>query len=484
MRHAAILVLLAGLVAASNWGPDVTIDTGSVSAFAVTADTTGRLWSAVASGSHVRLLTSTDAGASWQVRLDHDAGSAVVDIELAAGWGARNAIYLPYVAAEGDGDLWLLRLDWNDTAATALPIAVGPDTVDNFSLTLDHDRAYYLYCITANEHRAGLTGTFSRSTDFGATWEPGQSWWNAHDPQVLYVTGSSVHCVWRYAQDGTQIHHQISRRYAAPGTWEPHRVVARGDYLRWDPRIAEVDTLPERNAAMWLYYTMGWRDSTRTDIRFRNGGNDGRDWGAERTWSSPYCDEWLVDIATDRWTRGGMASVAYNFGGRGSEDSTVVRWRWAAAGEPAWWSGAQTVSDRRVNATVTACRPRVLYAPHTPLALPLVFFAGYDPAGARGLYCDAPWFAEPGEAEPGAIVAAPQPARGRVRFALAAPETGRYALAVYDALGRQCWSGERAVQQGAILGLEWDGRGEPAGSYFVIVRGPGRAWRTQLTLVR
>jgi hypothetical protein len=82
------------------------------------------------------------------------------------------------------------------------------------------------------------------------------------------------------------------------------------------------------------------------------------------------------------------------------------------------------------------------------------------------------------------VAVTPQPARDRARFALAVPEPGRYTVTVYDALGRQCWSGARAMQQGATLELEWDGRAEPAGSYFVVVRGPGRAWRTQLTLVR
>lgn len=484
MRVIAVVVLLAGTALAYNWGPDVVIATGALDAFAVTADSTGRLWVAVGSASRVRLLCSTDAGATWQQRLDHDAGSAVLDLELAAGRGDVNAVFLPFLSSAGDGDLWLLRLGWDDTAAAILPVAVGPDTVDDFSFALDRDVAYYLYCVTANEHRAGLTGFFSRSTDFGATWEPGQSWWNAHDPHVLYITGSTVHCAWRFAQDGTQIHHQISRRYAAPGSWEPHWVVARGSYLRWDPRLAEVDTLPERDAAMWLCYTLGWRDSSRTDVRFCVGGNDGRQWSAERNWSSPYHDEWFADVATDRWHPGGIPSLACNFGGRGADDSTVVRWRWTSAFEPAWWSDAVTVSDRRANTFVNACRPRILYAPHLPLALPLVFFAGYDSTGARGLYCDAPWFAVAEPPLPGPLRAAAGTRRGRVEFAPVAPEAGTYELAVYDALGRRLWRGTQVAECGAILRPGWNGRTGSAGTYIVVVRGAGRTWRTRLTLVR
>jgi hypothetical protein len=479
-----LLAFLAGTGVAGTWGPDVLIDTGALGAFAVSADTTGRLWAATGAGSRLRLFASTDAGATWQLRLEHDAGSALLDLELCAGWGEVNALYLPFLASSGDGDLWLLRLGWDDTAAVVLPIAVGPDTVDDFSFALDHDHSYYLYCVTANEHRAGLTGFFSRSTDFGATWEPGQSWWNAHDPQVLYVAGSTVHCIWRFAQDGTQVHHQISRRYAAPGSWEPHRIAARGDYLRWDPQLAEVDTLPERLARMWLTYTLGWRDSSRTDIRFAVGGNDGRQWGAEHNWSSPYHDEWFAGIASDPWTPNGMTGLVYNFGGRGAGDSTVVRWRWTSAFEPEWWSDAVTVSNRRANAAVPACRPRVLYAPGTPLTLPLVFFAGFDSAGARGLYCDAPWFAEPGPPQPQPIVATPNPARGRVEFALAAPEPGRYELAVHDALGRRLWFGAQTAARGSELRPGWNGQDSPAGNYIVVVRGAGRTWRTTLTLVR
>jgi hypothetical protein len=260
--------------------------------------------------------------------------------------------------------------------------------------------------------------------------------------------------------------------------------VAVGDYLRWDPRLAEADTLPERHAAMWLCYTLGWRDSSRTDVRLRVGGNDGRQWGSEQNWSSSYHDEWFADVATGPGSAGGSTSLVYNFGGRGPGDSTVVRWRWSGALEPGWWSNGQTVSDRRANAAVPACRPRVLHAPHTPLALPLVFFAGYDSAGARGLYCDAPWFAEPGSEAPDPVTVSPNPARGRVRFTIAAPEPGGYLLAVYDALGRQHWAGSATVARGQALEMDWGGAGEPAGSYVVLVRGAGRQWRTMLTLVR
>ncbi len=480
---AALLVLALGAAAAGlNWGPDVAVDTGRLGAFAVSADSTGQLWAATGAGSRLRLLCSSDAGASWQTRLEHDAGAAVTRVELAAGWGERDAAYLAFLTEAGDGDLWLLRLGRDDTAAAVLPIAVGPDTIDDFSFTLDHDRRYYLYCVTANERRDGLTGFFTRSTDFGASWEPGQSWWNAHDPHLLYVTGSTVHCVWRFAQDGSQIHHQLSRRYGAPGTWEPHRVVARGGYLRWDPRIAQTDTIPERAARLWLVYTRGWRDSSRTDIRFAVGGNDGRPWGDERNPSDPYRDEWFADIATDRWTPHGMASMAYNLGGRGPADSTVVLWRWASAYEPAFWSEPVRVSDRRASAGVPECRPRILYAPNTPLALPLVFFAGYDPVGARGLYCDAPWFAAPGAALPVAVT--PNPARDRVGLAFAAPAAGRYTLAVYDCLGRQRFFVARRAEAGAALRLEWDARGAPAGSYVAVARGAGRQWHAMFTLVR
>ncbi len=478
MHFVPAVLLVVGSAVAANWGPDVAVDTGPVSAFGVSADSTGRLWAATAAGRRLRLFSSGDAGASWQLILEHAADAAVSQVELAVGWGGRSAVYLAFLTAENGGDLWLLRLDWGDSVAVMLPIAVGPDTIDDFSFAIDRCRYYYLYCLTANEHRPGLTGFFSRSSDFGESWEPGQSWWNAHDPQLVCLAGASVHCVWRFAQDPTQIHHQFSRRYGASGSWEPHRVITRGGYFRWEPRLAATDTVPERLAQLWLVYTQGWRDSGRTDVRLRTSGNDRPAWGEETNWSDPYRDEWFADIVADRWTRNGMVSMVYNRGGRGPDDSTAVYWRWAAAWQPAWWSAGQPVSDRRVCATLPACRPRLLYAPRTPLALPLVFFAGWDSAGARGLFCDAPWFA--GTVTPAASAVL---VRDRLQLEFAVPAPGRYDAAAYDVLGRCVWR-NLAVAASDRLRVEWSCQSFPPGRYTVVVRGPGMCERRTVAVAR
>jgi hypothetical protein len=133
----------------------VAVDTGSVTAFDVEADQLGNAWVAVAdSANTITVYRSTDWGRTWEGRLGIQATSTVTELKLLHGVGDTNFLFLFFLEQSSSGDLWLARARPESLAGDVLPVAVGPDTVDDFSATLDRDSFYYVYCLYANERRA------------------------------------------------------------------------------------------------------------------------------------------------------------------------------------------------------------------------------------------------------------------------------------------------------------------------------------------
>ena len=485
---AALLVLLvAGSIASAGfWGSEVLVDSGAVAAFDATADSAGVIWAAIAYPDNaVGLYRSDDFGSTWQGHWTMQADSAVRQLQLLARRGNSSFLYLFILQAGNGGDLWLARVDMATAGAVLAPVTVGPDTVDDFAAAADRDDHHYLYCLYANEHRTGRTGTFTRSLDYGATWESGTDWWNAWDPCVSYTTGSTIHCAWRYALDGGEIHYSFNRHYGTSGYWSPHRVVSDSSADQClDPVVVQADSSPESQAAVWVFYTAGQRDSALRDLHYAASANGGGDWTAGPPLGELLRDEQQACLAADPSGPNDFVSLCYSSGNRQQGDTVSAWWTCTNSYDLDGWLKPVKVS----RFPLAALAPKLVYAPHAPMRLPCMFYSEQAEAGPWGVRFAAPWLAGDSCADdPTSPATWPNPSIGPVQLGATVTEAGRYSLVVYDAAGRlaaslfdgwlepgpQFWTWDRKSQTGTTI---------PAGTYFVRIKGPGSSFSRRLVL--
>jgi len=470
------------------WDSEVLIDSGAVTAFDVTADTAGGIWVAIAYPDNaVGVYYSDDFGSTWRGHSAVRADSAVRQMQLLSGQGDFSALYLFLLEAGNNGDLWLARIRPDSVGTGLVPVAVGPDTIDDFSATLDRDAHYYLYCLYANEHRTGRTGTFTRSLDCGTSWESGTDWWNAWDPCISHTTGSTIHCVWRYALNGGEIHYSYNRHYGMSGYWSAYRVVSSGGDQCFDPVVVQADSSPESQASLWTFYTVGRRDTAVLDLQYSVSWNGGWDWAPGLPFGDPLRDEQQPSLAADRTGPGGYASLCYRYGSRQPGDSASVYWTRANSHALDDWLTPVKVNRH----PVAGLAPKLVYARHAPMRLPGVLYSQQTEAGPRGVWFAAPWLvADSKDATPADVPGCwPNPAVGAVRISANVTKPGNYSLAVYDAAGRRVVSLFQGRLEPGQRFWTWDrnsqGRTrEPAGTYFVRLVGPGLSTVRRLVLLR
>jgi hypothetical protein len=370
-----------------------------------------------------------------------------------------------------------------------MPVAVGPDTVDDFSVALDRDDHYYLYCLYVNEHRAGRTGAFTRSLDYGVTWEPGTDWWNAWDPCVSHTTGSTIHCAWRYALNGGEVHYSFNRHYGMSGYWSSYRVVSDSSAGQcFDPTVVQADSSPESQAAVWVFYTVGRRDTSVLDLQYSASSDGGSDWTAGQPFGDPFRDEQQPCLAADRSGPNNYVSLCYSSGNRRLGDTPAAFWTCANSYDLDGWLKPVNVS----RFPLAGLAPKLVYAPHAPMRLPGVFYSEQKEAGPWGVRFTAPWLASSRAPAPDSESLAPSswpnPSTGPLRFSATVTGPGNHSLAVYDAAGRlvtllfQGW-----LQPGPQF-WTWDrksrsGRRIPAGTFFVRLKGPGSCFTRRLVLL-
>ena len=479
-----VWVLLAGLAL-----PDagvVPVDTGVVSATAASADGSGRIWVAAAGAdTRVRLYRSDDFGLTWAERLSFSAGAGVRQMELFFASGDSSFGYLFFLDDISAGDLWLLRFFPDSAPGELLPVAVGPDTVSDFSVAADSSRHYYLYCLHANELRAGRNGEFTRSLDFGRTWELGQPWMNCADPHLAYGKGSTIHCVWRFAATGREIHYERNRYYGMPRRWDGYVSLTGKDRWCRDPVVCRADTGDEWNNPVWLAWVSGRRDSSLPDVVTAESPDGGSNWQAGPVYGEPWQDEWAPDLAAFPGSPGGYVWLAFDIGG---QDKAGVHYTGAATLDLWRWAKPRNASERR-SSVLEGCRPRIVCAPGAPRQWPGVVYAGYD----SGVYFSAPWLMdgqENGGGVPGSgarFVGNPKPKTQNPKsalvgrpFLLAPGVAGAYRVRVYDAAGRV----RRLLYSGPLSAggreFTWDGNnddGQPVGcgTYMVVATGPATA---------
>ena len=470
------------------WGSEVVIDSGAVAAFDATSDSSGVIWAAIAYPDNaVGLYFSTDYGSTWQGRWAMRADSAVRQVQLLAGQGDSSFLYLFMLQAGNGGDLWLARVRMDSAGDNVVPVAVGPDTIDDFSATLDRDGRYYLYCLYANEHRTGRTGTFTRSLDYGKSWESGTDWWNAWDPCISHTSGSVIHCVWRYALAAGEVHYSFNRHYGMSGYWSGYRIVSSEADNCFDPVVVQADSSPGSQAAVWVFYTVGRRGTATLDLQYSASWDGGWNWAQGQPFGNPLRDEQQPDLAADRSRPNDYVGLCYTSGNRASGETTAV-W-WSCANSLALTEWLDPVKVSRV--PVAALPPRIIYAPHAPLRLPAVLYSEQSEAGPLGVRFAAPWFSTPQTPSPGSESPAtslwPNPSAGAVRFSATLTEPGSYSLCVYEASGRLVTDLFRGWQTAGQQSWTWnrkssDGRRMPTGTYFLRLNGPRTVISRRLVL--
>jgi len=455
-----LLTLLAVLGAAGvGEGRGAAVVSGPVSSFGAATDSAGTVWVAVAwPDARLQVLRSDDRGGSWSSLAWVPLDSVARQVEVVVGRGDSGRVFVFYLSAANEGDLWAVALDPENGEWRRSTVSVGPDTIDDFAVAVDWDTNYYLYCLFANEQRTGLTGHFTRSRDFGRSWEATQDWWNCWDPCLAHTAGSTVHAVWRDAESGRRIYYTSNRHYGAAANWGQLHSVGTGTGRSFGPVVVQSDTLPEWFSTVWVFYAVGRRDSSMTDIEFAFSTDGGWSWQTGLTLDSSFGDEWLVDAQV---SRGGSAvDICYYYGGKGPNEPTAVLWRCGSSLDPGFFSAAVKVSDVRCEPRADGCRPRVVQLPGAVPHGPGFLFSRFGP---EGVWFSSPFGGKPDTASRPAIAGRPNPFRAGtcVRLAVADDPCGH--VAVFDALGRPV----RVVRDGRWDGRDERGRRVPAGAYLL-----------------
>ena len=462
----AMLVPVAGAAF-----PETTIDSGPVTAISATvAVDAGVRLALVRLDDTVRLLRSSDFGRSWQPERQLALGSPVRKLQLLAPEFDSGTFYIFLLTSANGGDIVLWRVG-PDTTSALLPVSVGPDTIDDFSAAISPEQRYYLYCVSANEHRTGRTGSLVRSGDHGASWGIGTDFWNCWDPQLLATNGSVLHAVWRYAIGGTQIHHAFNHHYGAPRYWSTTRIIVSGPNPVASPLVVLADTGGDYWSTAWTFYTVARHDTMSREVEYAWSPSNGDWWSTKHPLGNTFVEQWPADAAVDPNGPGGFAGVCYFSGGIRSDDSLDLYWQSANIYDPQRWTRPVKLNHERVTAAV---RPKLLYVPGSPWRGPLVLYA--DIYGV--LHGTATWIDEddsPAPAESAALAGLPSCLRAGSRLTVAIPGPGRYSVTLFDAAGRvgatlhagELTSGNHDFALPALA----------AGTYFVRFTGPATATR-------
>lgn len=357
------------------YGIEIPIDTGPVLAFASTASPSGKLFACLSGPDTVlKIYRSDDAGSTWEKLLGIPLRALVIQLEILTPKPDSGYIYVFILDQTDAGDLWLLRINPNLSGWETIPVALGSDTIDRFTVAMDKSPNYYLYCLYVNQRRMGLNGKFTRSLDCGLSWETPQDFYNCLDPSLYFGSGSVLHCIWRFALNSREIHYTQNRHFGAPSRWDWLRVLYAGPEKCFDPQVVQAETIPPWRAPIWASWTIARRDTEMLDIAISYSADGGNFFAHPVSLGEPFIDEWWPALAASP----GTAHLIYNAGGRGDDDPTVVYYRYARSYVPELWSSPLKVNNPRVNAGIPGARPRVL-----PEG---AFFAYYGYPYPQGLY--------------------------------------------------------------------------------------------------
>lgn len=326
----------------------------------------------------VSLYLSYDEGKSWCQSFSVLLTSEISQLEMVTGQGDPCPVFVFYLTTDNSGDLWLLRVAEDLVSWDTLPVAVGPDTIDDFSVTVDKDPNYYLYCLFVNEHHPGTgrNGRFIRSFNRGLSWEMPQDFWNCYDPHISFGTGSVLHCIWRYALSGREVHYAFNRYYGAPARWSGLSVLSRRNEKCFNPVVTQAATFPPWRATVWAIWCAARRDSEMLDLVVRFSTDGGVSWNEPQNLGEMFLDEWWPSLSADTY----RVNLAYTCGGKKANDPTVVYSRYSPSYAPGVWTSPVKLNDPRANATFESTRPRAVATG--------AIFSYYGTSYPQGVYFD------------------------------------------------------------------------------------------------
>lgn len=445
------------------WGSDVPIYTDNIWGFGASGDTNGTMWAAIGlrPESTIHIFRSTDHGLTWDYVFWLTHGSDFRKIEVVVGSGDSNYVYVFYIRRVADGDLWCVKLKTDLSAWSSYPVAVGPDTIDDFSVSLDYDNWYYLYCIYSNEHRTGDNGRITRSVDMGVTWETPISWWNAGDPCIAYGSGATIHCCWQYSYTQTRIDYQNNRSYGNPAEWTGYDSItaSHGDTVL-SPVITQSNTVPDTEAVVWCLYTHNYNNIGDWDVDYGYNAHGGtpEQWnrGNHLSWTTQ--GEWFPDIRHYFVRPNTYVNACYNLGGTGTSDSTVIYWQYANASDPTNWSTPVKVNDQRVTTLTDGANPKIIYSPYSPGTGSGVVFSYFGPTG---LYFDAGWVGiqeqSPKPKLSATMESKPNPFRNHTLVKYTVPKPSKVEIKIFDISGREVKTLVNKESPPGASSISWDG---------------------------
>ncbi|MEN9978757.1 MAG: hypothetical protein ABIK38_00225 [candidate division WOR-3 bacterium] len=335
---------------------EIVIDTCSIVVLAGAQDSAGNIYALVVTPESIlKIYRSSDRGGFWEVMLTMPVPAPVSQAELLIAGTDPAKIFIFLLTTAAGGDLWLMRTTSDFTDRDWLPVAVGPDTIDRFTVTVDNNSRPCLYCLYVREHRTGPNGRFTRSLDLGSTWEPFQDFYNCSQP-CLYFGAGTLHCAWCYAIDNRQLHYTRNRHFGAPGRWEPLQVLYATGERCLTPVVVQAETLPPWRAPVWIAWSVARRDTEMLDLLITCSTDGGSTFSTPVNLGEPFIDEWWPSLAATSTT----VNLLYNAGAGGENDPTVIYYRYARCYAPQLLSSPLKINDSRANPAVSGARPRAL----------------------------------------------------------------------------------------------------------------------------
>jgi hypothetical protein len=273
------------------------------------------------------------------------------------------------------------------------------------------------------------------------------------------------------------------------GHWSTYRLVSDSSAGQcFDPAVVQADSSPESEAAVWVFYTVGRRDTAVLDLEYSASSDGGSNWTPGLPFGNSFRDEQQPCLAADLSSPSSYVSLCYSSVSRHSGDTLAAFWTSANPFDLDGWLDPIKVS----RFPLAGLPPKLVYVPHAPMRLPGVFYSQQTESGPWGVRFAAPWLASSQTPDPEPRSPAPclwpNPSTGTVRVSAAVSRPGSYSLTVYDGAGRLVSSVFRGRLEPGPQFWTWDrtspsGRRIPAGTFFVRLQGPGTCITRRLILL-
>jgi hypothetical protein len=386
-----------------DWGTDVLIDTSVLYDFDGDYDeNTGKMWVVTAPryDSVFRLYYSTDHGYHWTWAriISQTPKSLYKKVRIIVGRGDSNYVYIfgIHSGLNNTGDVFVLAFSFDLSRYIHNWVTWDNDTVDDFAIAKDFRNNYWLYCLTANEHRGGLNAKFFRSSDCGRTWDS-QDGYNICDPDIIFGTGPNLNLTFvRFLRD--TLCYQRNNNYGAPGGWRDLTALSVSSSRKYCPKVSPAFTSPDSIATTWVLYEFDYNNTGDIDIwyavRSHAWGDTWRRYNALAT--SSRLDERAPDIEYYKSIGNIWVNASYIIYDSSYNETSYVYSRWSDANNPFDWHEINKVNDSGTQVGTwfgpKTCSPKIIYSPGAPApgggilyTRATTFYIPYR------LYFDAPW---------------------------------------------------------------------------------------------